>query len=278
MTTYGCARPGGNPGPGLIEVPDAWAEQFARSHVEVHGRTAHRAHADGSFETFAPPAAEWAPPDDDMVERLAAAERPVLLAGPGVVRSGVVTGLHALATSANLGVLNTWGAKGIFDWRSKHHLATAGLQRDDFELAGLGDADVVLTCGVDPAETPPSWASTDATVVDVPLGALSPLAERWHRPADEIAFPPLRAGLGAATQAAWERTAAPLHPAVATRLLSAAVGRSGFIAATPGRAGFWVARTFPTTGLGTVSVPSTPGGPMHSCRRSWRPSPIPTGG
>ena len=55
---------------------------------------------------------------------------------------------------ASLGVLNTWGAKGVFDWRSRHHLATAGLQEHDFALAGLGDADLIVATGVDPDEAP----------------------------------------------------------------------------------------------------------------------------
>ena len=68
----------------------------------------------------------WVEPDDAVVDRLRAAERPMVLAGPGVVLDRAVAGLHALAAAGSLGVLNTWGAKGVFDWRSRHHLATAG--------------------------------------------------------------------------------------------------------------------------------------------------------
>ncbi len=74
--------------------------------------------------------------DDAWVEALDAARSIAVLTGPGVVRAGAVPGLHAVAAAGSLGVLNTWGAKGVFDWRSRHHLATAGLQSRDFELAG----------------------------------------------------------------------------------------------------------------------------------------------
>jgi hypothetical protein len=85
----------------------------------------------------------------------------VVLAGGGVVRGGAVPALRELAAVGHLGVLNTWTAKGVFEWTSPHHLGTAGLQARDFELAGLSDAALVVACGVDPAEAPRyRWALT----------------------------------------------------------------------------------------------------------------------
>ena len=63
-------------------------------------------------------------PIEDYVAVIDVAERPVVLAGPGVAREWAVAGLHRFADRASVGVLNTWGAKGVFDWRSPHHLAT----------------------------------------------------------------------------------------------------------------------------------------------------------
>ena len=62
-------------------------------------------------------------------------------------------------------MLNTWGAKGVFDWRSPHHLATAGLQAWDFERGGLADADLIITTGLDEREVLAEWEL--APVVDV---------------------------------------------------------------------------------------------------------------
>jgi Thiamine pyrophosphate enzyme, central domain len=201
------------------------------------------------------PLDRWVEPDDDLVATLAAATRPVMLAGPGVVRSGAVAGLHAIAAVANLGVLNTWGAKGVFDWRSRHHLATAGLQARDFELAGLGDADLVVATGVDPAEAGGDrWRL--APVAEVVPGALDPLAGRWSRPLADIPLPPLRRDLARVTQEGWASTSTPPAPSLVTRHYGQVLGAGGLVAADPGVAGYWVARTYATTELGAVHVPA----------------------
>ena len=90
-----------------------------------------------------------------------------ILAGPGVVEAGCVDGLQAFARRVGCGVVNTWGAKGVFRWDDPLHFGTGGLQARDFELAGLGDVDVLVTTGLDPAEvTSTPWAGR-AEVVDV---------------------------------------------------------------------------------------------------------------
>src|SRR4051812_42134646 len=103
----------------VYECPQSAAPMLALAHQRVHGRAAVVHTGDGSIPT--PPAVEgagWQEPSDEAIERMQPATRIVVLAGPGVVRSGAVPGIHALATAGSLGVLNTWGAKGIFDWRS----------------------------------------------------------------------------------------------------------------------------------------------------------------
>jgi hypothetical protein len=194
----------------------------------------------------------WVVPDDEVVAAVVAAERPIVLAGPGVVLDGAVAGLHALAAAGSLGVLNTWGAKGVFDWRSRHHLATAGLQALDFERGGLADADLIIATGVDEREAVAPWRL--APVVEVDPLALGPLAERCARPFAEIAVPPLRVDLGRITQAGWTATAAPLPPTKATQHYGLALGGGGRVAGDPGLAGYWVARTMGTTGVGGALI------------------------
>jgi acetolactate synthase-1/2/3 large subunit len=205
-------------------------------------------------------AEEWRDPDPSDVAPLAGAAAPVVLAGPGVVRGGAVAGLHAFATAGDLGVLNTWGAKGVFDWRSRHHWATVGLQADDFRLGGLGSADLIVATGVDPDEAPDA-AWQIAPVLAVPPALLSPLAEGWRRPRASLDVPPLRAGLAEVTQEGWASAAVPLQPSRVTLHYGEVFGSGGLVAADPGVAGYWVARTFSTTELGTVQVPgrATPG-------------------
>lgn len=207
-----------------------------------------------------PPAADWAEPDEAVRREVAPADRVVVLAGPGVVERGAVGALRALAAAGRLGVLNTWGAKGVFHWQSRHHWATVGLQTRDFELGGVPEADLVLAVGVDEREAPRHlWATPGVTVREVAPEALGPLAERW--PAAASGFPdppPLRERLAAVTQTGWTASGTPLMPTRVTRHYAQVLGESGLVAADAGTAGYWVARTFATTRLGSALVPSGP--------------------
>jgi len=247
----------------VVRVPTDLAPLLAEAHRRVRGREAGVHAGDGvvtdpSGKRLQPtPAVDrWQPPSDDVVALLAGATRPVVLAGPGVVRESAVPGLHALAAAGSLGVLNTWGAKGIFDWRSRHHLATAGLQARDFELGGLAEADLIIATGLDEQEAAAPWRL--APVVEVSPCSLGPLAERWGRPPTDIEVPRLRAGLAGVTQAGWATTGAPLAPTKVTQHYGQQLGGGGLVVADPGTAGFWVARTLATTGIGGVIVPAAP--------------------
>ncbi len=215
-------------------------------------------------DSVPPPVAprdNWLEPTEDALEAAGAATNVVLLAGPGVIWDGAVPGLHDLAVSAGVGVLNTWGAKGVFDWRSLHHWATVGLQADDFVLSELNRADLIIATGLDPAESPDHrWRLAPALTVN-PAG-LAPLAERWrthHRP--PVTMPPLRARLAEVTQLGWRVAASPLPPSRVTMHYGECVTAGALVAADAGDAGFWVARTLGTTRLGAVIVPprSVPG-------------------
>jgi hypothetical protein len=211
---------------------------------------------DGAVD-LPPSADEWPEPEPSLLAELAAARRVVVLAGPAVIRRRSVGGLRALAAAGRLGVLNTWGAKGIFPWRSRHHWATVGLQELDFELGGLPGADMVLAVGLDESEAPRRlWAKFPHRTVTPDL--LGPLAERWGEPRALAHMPPLRERLAAVTQAGWASTASPLMPSCVTRNYAEVFGHGGLVAADPGTAGFWVARTFATTRLGTAFVPAEP--------------------
>ena len=240
------------------------------------------------------PATRWIEPGDDVLEVLAGADNPIVVAGPGVVVAGAVADLHALAASASLGVLNTWGAKGVFDWRSRHHLATAGLQVRDFELGGLQAADVVLATGVDPLEAPDALlAQRPARVVDVEPGALGPLAERWHRPHQPIEVPALRSALAAVTEDGWRAEGTPMAPSRATwhygqvaaggrarrrrrrcrRLLGgphASDAELGSVVVPAERSPASPPPAASSPGSGTLAAPCSPS-PTRSQWRCWRP-------
>ncbi len=205
------------------------------------------------------PPEDWVEPEEALLHDVARAGRVVVLAGPGVVERRAVGALRALAATGRLGVLNTWGAKGVFHWQSRHHWATVGLQARDFELGGIPEADLVLAVGVDEREAPRHLWDGGAPVLEVAPEALGPLAERWP-PAtrDFPGVPPLRGRLAAVTQAGWSAAGTPLMPSRVTRHYAQVLGESGLVAADTGTAGYWVARTFATTRLGSVLVPAVP--------------------
>jgi len=203
------------------------------------------------------PTEDWAEPDEALLRDVSGATRAVVLAGPGVVERRAVSALRALAAAGRLGVLNTWGAKGVFHWQSRHHWATVGLQTRDFELGGIPEADLVLAVGVDEREAPRRLWDCGAPVLELAPEALGPLAERWPAEARDFpAVPPLRERLAAVTQAGWTASGTPLMPSRVTRHYAQVLGESGLVAADPGTAGYWVARTFATTRLGSVLVPA----------------------
>ncbi len=181
--------------------------------------------------------------------------KPVVLAGPEVVRARQIEGLRALASAANAPVANTWGAKGVFAWDSPHHMGTCGLQARDFELLGFDTYDVIVATGTDHLESPLERFAL-APVVDVDPSALGALAAGVTRAPGPIRPNNLYERLAAVAQPGFVDDRVPLHPARAVADLRAALLPGGVVVADPGPAGLWVARTFPTTEPGTVVVPA----------------------
>lgn len=177
-----------------------------------------------------------------------------ILVGPGVVRAGCAEGLRGFAARVGCGVVNTWGAKGVFRWDDPLHFGTAGLQIRDFELAGLGEVEVLVTSGLDPAEvTSQPWAGR-AEVIDVPPAELATV--ELDLPPGALERPALYTELAAVIGPMYEQPgSAPARAAA----LAASLPEGGVVLAEPGLVGFWIARTFPTTRPGSVIVPATGG-------------------
>jgi hypothetical protein len=208
------------------------------------------------LDTLAPrvPPETWSEPESRFLEPLEKASNVVVLAGPGVVRHQAVDRLHAFAATGHLGVLNSWGAKGVFPWQSRHHWATVGLQECDFDYCGLDKADLIVAVGIDERETPKQrWGAWPHLVVRP--ADLGPLAECWNPKSISLDPPALRARLAAVTQAGWVSSAVPMSPTRVTRHYAQALAGGGLLAADAGLAGYWVARTFATSQLGEVLVP-----------------------
>lgn len=168
-----------------------------------------------------------------------------------MVAAGAVAGLHAFADRYGCGVVNTWGAKGVFRWDDPRHFGTAGLQARDFELAGLGDVDVLVTSGLDPAEvTSTPWLGR-AEVLDVAPADLANFDRSL--PAGSLERPALYTELAAVVGPMYDD---PRSPAARAAALATAARAEEVVVARPGLVGFWIARTFPTTRPGSVLVSS----------------------
>jgi hypothetical protein len=185
--------------------------------------------------------------------------RTLVLAGPGVVRAGTaaVEGLRAFAARAGLAVANTWGAKGVFEWDSPHHMSTVGLQERDFEILGFGEADLLIATGVDAAESPPERWALAPLVVEVDPRALADLADAWPHPTAEIRPNDFLARMSAVCQPLFADDRFPMSPGRAVAEVRATMVPGDVVVAAPGPAGLWVARSFSTVTLGSVVVPAT---------------------
>lgn len=177
--------------------------------------------------------------------------RLLVLAGPGVIDAGALPALRAFAAAGDLGVANTWGAKGVFAWDSPHHLGTCGLQAHDFELLGFGVADAVVTVGLDPDESPLARLAP-APLLALDPGMLADTAGRVVRTGPPLPNE-LYARLAAVAQPGYVDDKVPLHPARAVSDVGAVVPPGGLVTAEPGLAGLWVARVFPTPALAPES-------------------------
>jgi 3D-(3,5/4)-trihydroxycyclohexane-1,2-dione acylhydrolase (decyclizing) len=91
------------------------------------------------------------PPDPDEVETvarlLAQAQRPLIIAGGGVVYSGATPELEALASSAGIPVAETFAGKGAVQQRAWWQLGGIGLEGTPATNDLAREADLVLTVG-----------------------------------------------------------------------------------------------------------------------------------
>ena len=120
-------------GPVWVEVP----EDVLRAEVELPPITG----LSVAPRTLAP-RAELIAEAARLLER---AERPVILAGGGVVRSGAERVLYELAEKLRAPVATTFGAKGAFPWQ--HPLSLQSWLEDWYTTEFLAQADALLVVG-----------------------------------------------------------------------------------------------------------------------------------
>ncbi|HEY3419410.1 MAG TPA: acetolactate synthase large subunit [Methanomassiliicoccales archaeon] len=92
-----------------------------------------------------------------IAEVLNRAERPLILAGHGVVRADAGKELKAFARSWNIPVAHTWMGSGVMPFDDPLSLNTVGMRNFDTAISAFEDADVIVLAGYDPPEFQPQF-------------------------------------------------------------------------------------------------------------------------
>jgi acetolactate synthase-1/2/3 large subunit len=203
------------------------------------------------------------------------AERPIVLAGNGVVRSGAAPALRAFAFATGIGVAETFMGKGALDYEDTRALGTVGLQSRDYALAGFEDADVVITVGYDLVEhAPANWnPKRDKRIVCIDTVAPE-VDEHFMTEVDLVgdlsyiltslaeALPSLTSTEDSRLneivlgrfEAAKDDDAFPMQPPRALWEIRQALGRRDILISDVGLHKLWIARMFPAHEPETVFI------------------------
>jgi acetolactate synthase-1/2/3 large subunit len=117
---------------------------------------------------------------------LADSERPIILAGNGVLRRGAAADLRALARGLHVPVAVTFMGKGAIDDRSHLSLMAVGLQARDHVLSGFDRADLVVCVGYDLVEYAPAGWNPDGSKRIVHIDTQPAEVDGQYRPEVEL--------------------------------------------------------------------------------------------
>ena len=212
-------------------------------------------------------------------EVIMAAERPIILAGNGAIRTHASRALRAFVHTTGIPVAETFMAKGLLDYEDAHALGTVGLQARDYELAGFEDADVVITVGYDLVEHKPEhWnphANKKIVVIDtvaaeideffIPeveligdiahvLARLAAGCSRKNASADGAGFDRLRDLVFGALRDAGDDEHFPMRPPRVLSDIRQALRRNDLLVSDVGLHKLWIGRMFPAHEPGTVLI------------------------
>ncbi len=202
-------------------------------------------------------------PDKPSLARAAdlinAASQPLILAGNGVIRGHASEALRHLVERAGIPVVNTFMAKGVLPADHPLALTTVGLAQGDYERAGFGEADLVVTVGYDPVEYGPRSWNPNRQAQIVHIDVTSAEVDAHYQPAVQVVADigealDLLAGLMAAADrqpprrpGRDDRRQADAFPLVPERVLAdleAALAPEDLVISDVGAHKLWLARFF----------------------------------
>jgi acetolactate synthase-1/2/3 large subunit len=204
------------------------------------------------------------------------AVRPVALAGNGVIRAKAAPALREFVRATGIPVAETFMGKGLLPFEDDKALGSVGLQAGDYEMAGFGDADVVLAIGYDLVEhSPEHWnpkrdkkiicidsvpAETDANFIpEVELvgdiyNVLTRLGEECRHVPHQGGSTKLRDVVLGRFEQAKDDDSFPVQPPRALWEIRQALGREDILISDVGLHKLWIGRMFPAYEPNTVLI------------------------
>jgi acetolactate synthase-1/2/3 large subunit len=267
------------PGPTHIELPENLAAAAPESGDAIQPLTPTR--------TYFPEPTDEA--IDHAARMIAGSERPIILAGNGVLRRRAAPELRELARGLHVPVAATFMGKGAMDDRSHLSLMSVGLQARDHVLSGFDRSDLVVCVGYDLVEYAPSRWNQDRAKRIVHIDTVPAEVDAAYRPEIEligdiegtlrrllVALLPMGIGGRDATARHQTReilvhadlrtellrelaehdadTGAPIAPQRAIAELRAALGPSDIVVSDVGAHKIWIARLYQAFEPNTVII------------------------
>jgi acetolactate synthase-1/2/3 large subunit len=166
-------------------------EKPGPTHIELPENLAAMAPESGDATVPLEPTLAYLPePTDEAIAHaarlIAGSERPIVLAGNGVLRRHASAGLRAFARGLHVPVAVTFMGKGAVDDRSHLSLMAVGLQARDHVLTGFDRADLVVSVGYDLVEYAPSRWNPEGTKPIVHIDTQPAEVDADYRPAVEL--------------------------------------------------------------------------------------------
>jgi acetolactate synthase I/II/III large subunit len=209
-------------------------------------------------------------------ELIRGAVRPVALAGNGVVRANAAPALREFVRATGIPVAETFMGKGLLPPDSPMALGSVGLQAGDYDMAGFGDADLVLAIGYDLVEqSPETWnpkrdkrvicidsepAETDAYFMpEVELvgdiyHVLARLGEECRHVPHQGGSAKLREVVLGRFEQAQDDYSFPMQPPRALWEIREALARDDILISDVGLHKLWIGRMFPAYEPNTVLI------------------------
>lgn len=117
---------------------------------------------------------------------IAAAKRPVILAGHSAVRNNASEALTAFASSAKIPVVSTMMAKGVIPCDNRYSMWCIGIPQKDYQNFIMDEADLVIAVGYDVVEYAPAKWNTKGDKRIIHIDETPNHVNKYYQPEEEV--------------------------------------------------------------------------------------------